>query len=219
MRDRSVRGSAALTRTRWIQYGVLLAVAFVLSVGAGALIGRQRTGPPVASVPTPTHVPASATPSTAPPTPTTAPTSTPSPGTPTVPPTTSPTTPPTAPPSAAPTLDPPTAEDFAGALMAAFQTGDTAYLFDHLHPVVFDRYGERQCRRHVNSFAADPTASWNVQSSSGPAPWDWITDDVTTTVSDTWTVVIEIPDEGQRGVHFAPFEGTWRWFLDCGDPR
>jgi hypothetical protein len=202
-----------VNQSRWIQYGILLVVAFALSVGAGAFIGRQRAGPPVATVPSPTPVLASATPTTAPATPTSPASPTPSPIPPSNPPTSSPT------PSAPPALDPPTAEDFADVLLAAFQTGDTQYLFDRLHPLVFERYGERQCRRHLNTFEADPTASWSVQSSTGPAPWDWITDEVTTTVNETWTIVIEVPDEGEREVHFAPFEGTWRWFLDCGDPR
>lgn len=222
---RCVRGSAALNRTRWIQYGVLLVVAFALSVGAGAWLGRQRTGTPVASVPTPSPAPtalftASPPPTLPPtPTPTVAPTPTPSPVPPTASPTAPPTAPPTATPSAPPPLDPPTAEEFADALLAAFQSGDTQYLLDRVHPVVFERYGVRQCRRHVNGFAADPSASWTVQSSSGPAPWEWETDGLTTTVSDTWTVTIRIPDEGQRDIHFAPFEGTWRWFVDCGEPR
>lgn len=194
---------------------MLLVVAFVLSVGAGAWVGRQRTGTPVASVPTPSPAPTAvftASPSpTLPVTPTAAPTPNPSP----VP----PTAPPTATPSAVPSLDPPTAEEFADALLAAFQSGDTQYLFDRVHPVVFERYGMRQCRRHVDGFAADPSASWTVQSSSGPAPWEWETDDLTTTVGDTWTVTIRIPGEGQRDIHFAPFEGTWRWFVDCGEPR
>jgi hypothetical protein len=203
-----------LNRTRWIQFGVVLAIAFVLSVGAGALIGRQRSAPPVASVPTPTPA-LTATPSSAPPTPTPAPTQTATPG----PATTPPTLPPSATPSAAP-LDPPTAEDFADDLLIAFQSGDTAYLFDRLHPLVFERYGERQCRRYVNQeLQPDPAASWTVLSSSGPAPWAWETDGLTTTVNDTWTVNIEIPDEGQREVHFAPSDGTWRWFADCGVPR
>jgi hypothetical protein len=115
-------------------------------------------------------------------------------------------------------LDPATPEEFADDLLVAFQTGDGQYLFDHLHPLVFDRYGERQCRRYVNGFAPDPSASWTVQSSTGPAPWGWVTD-LITAVADAWTVTIEIPGEGQREVHFAPFEGTWRWFVDCGDPR
>jgi hypothetical protein len=205
-----------LTRTRWIQYGVLLAVAFVLSVGAGALIGRSRTGAPVAVVPTPTPAAtATLTPSVAPATPTIAPTATPS----HAPPTNPPTPPPTLPPTAPPVLDPPTAEEFAGDLLAAFQSDDKQYLFERLHPLVAERYGERQCRRYVNDLPPDPDASWTVLSSTGPAPWDWVTDDLTTTVDGTWTVAIEIPDEGQREVHFTPSEGTWRWFLDCGDPR
>lgn len=202
-----------MNQTRWIQFGVVLVVAFVLSVGAGALVGRQRTAPPpVGSVATPTPAAsATVTPSPIPSTPTAGPTATPS----TAPPTAAPTTPPSATPSPQPTLDPATVEEFASELLVAFQLGDTTYLFDRLHPFVLERYGERECRREVHGYPPDPSESWTVQSSSGPAPWDWVTDDLTTTVDDTWTVNIEIPDEGPRDVHFTPFEGTWRWFLDC----
>jgi len=198
-----------------MQFGAVLVVALLLSVGAGAWLSRQRTGPPVAigptSSPAPTVLLTASPPPTPPPTPTSAPTPSSSPA----PVTASPAVPPTTPPA----LDPPTPEEFADALLAAFKSGDTQYLFDRLHPLVFERYGEGQCRRHVNGFAADPSASWTVQSSSGPAPWEWETDGLSATVSDAWMVSIEIPDEGQREIHFAPSEGTWRWFTDCGDPR
>jgi hypothetical protein len=115
-------------------------------------------------------------------------------------------------------LDPPTADDFAAALLAAFQTGDSEYLVDRLHPAVFERYGEGQCRSHVNGLEADPAATWTVVSSDGPALWSWETDDLATTIDDTWTVTVDEPDTGQRDLHFAPRDGKWRWFLDCGDP-
>lgn len=206
---------------RWMQLGAVLVVAFLLSIGAGAWLNRQRTGPSVAVVPTPTPAATTApTPSAAPPTPTRTPTPSPSPTPPTVPPTSPPTLPPTAPPATPAPLDPPTAEEFAADLLAAFQTGGTQYLYERLHPLVLERYGARQCRRYVNEeLPPDPSASWTVLSSTGPAPWDWETDDLTTKVDDTWTVTIRIPEEGEREVHFTPFEGTWRWFVDCGDPR
>jgi hypothetical protein len=200
---------------RWMQFGAVLVVAFLLSVGAGAWLSRQRTGTSVPIVPTPSPAPtvlSTASPApTAPPTPTSAPTPSPSP----TPGTASPAVPSTTPPA----LDPPTADEFADALLVAFQSGDSQYLFDRLHPAVFDRYGMRQCRRHIDGLPADPSARWTVQSSSGPAPWAWETDGLTTTVSDAWTVTTRIPDEGQREIHFAPFEGTWRWFTDCGESR
>jgi hypothetical protein len=209
-----------LNRTRWIQYGAVLAIAFVLSIGAGAWIGRQRTGAPVANVPTPTPaLTATATPSPAPPTATPAPTPTPSllPAT-LPPPTSSPTSPATVPPSAPPPLDPATAEQFAMDLLAAFQAGDTQYLFDRLHPLVIERYGSDQCRNYTSGFDPNPETSWTVRNSSGPQSWVWGTDGLSTTVEGTWTVRVRIPDEGRRAVHFAPFEGTWRWFADCTPP-
>jgi hypothetical protein len=204
-----------LNRNRWIQFGVVLAFAFLLSVGAGALIGRSRTSAPVGAVPTPTPANSSTiTPSAAPTATTTTPSHSPSP----IPPTLPPTIPPTPTTSVPPTLDPPTAEEFAADLMAAFQAGDTQYLFDRLHPLVIERYGSDQCRSYASGFDPDPETSWTVRNSSGPHTWVWETDGLSTTVEGTWTVRVTIPDAGRRAVHFTPFEGTWRWFADCTPP-
>jgi hypothetical protein len=128
-----------------------------------------------------------------------------------------PTDPPTQPPATQPPVVP--AEQFGRDLLAAFQTGDTTFMFLHLHPVVFDRYGEGQCRAHVDGFTADPSAMWTVISSTGPSPWDWVTDNRTTTVPDTWAVTVDEPSAGNRDLHFAEFDGEWKWFLDCGNPK
>jgi hypothetical protein len=83
---------------------------------------------------------------------------------------------------------------------------------------VIDRYGADQCTKHVSKFGPDPSASWTVVTSNGPAAWSWITDKLTTVIADTWTVTIDEPGAGQRDLHFAPADWTWRWFLDCGNP-
>lgn len=190
-----------MDRGRWLRFAILLIVVFVVSAAAGAFIGRLRSPTLAAAVPGPTPVAtlaATATPAydlTAPPS---------APPTPSV--------------AATEPLDPATAEEFAADLLAAFQTGDTAYLADRLHPTVFVRYGKQQCRTHVAGFTADPTSNWTVVSSSGPAPWSWVTDDLATTVDNAWTVTVKVPESADRDLHFAPSEGQWRWFLDCGDP-
>ena len=125
------------------------------------------------------------------------------------------------PPTVAPTvlLDPATAEDFAADLLAAIQAGDTQYLFDRLHPAVIARYDTSQCRAKVDGFTADPSATWTVVSSSGPAPWSWASDNLATTIDDAWTVTVKEPGKPRRDLHFAPADGLWRWFVDCGTPH
>jgi hypothetical protein len=115
-------------------------------------------------------------------------------------------------------VDPATAAQFAADLLVALQTGDTTYLNERIDPAVVDRYGASQCMAHIDAFKPDPTASWTVVSSSGPQPWPWMSDGLTTQIPDAWTVSVNDAASGQRDLHFAPADGTWRWFVDCGKP-
>jgi hypothetical protein len=198
-----------MDRSGVVRFGLLLAVVFVATVAVGAFIGRQQTGQPVNAVTTPSPAASAVV------------TASPSPVLPTLPPTLTPVPTVPATPTAAPTvlLDPDTAELFAARLLEAFQTGDTQYLFDRLHPAVIARYNISQCRMKVDGFSADPSATWTVVSSGGPAAWSWVTDDTATTIDDAWTVTVKEPARPKRDLHFAPYQGLWRWFLDCGEPH
>lgn len=83
-----------------------------------------------------------------------------------------------------------------------------------------DRYGAQQCRRYVKQAVSGDQITWEIRGSTGPAAWDYTTDGLTTTVPDAWAVSVRQPgaDPEQRELHFAPAEGSWRWFTDCGDP-
>jgi hypothetical protein len=198
--------------------GLGLVGAFLISVAAGGLLARELHGLPTPLVavvsPSPGASPSASVPSSvtasSPPASTGLPTL--SPALPTATPTAAPIPTPTA------ILDPPTAADFAAALLSALQTGNDAYLNGRLHPAVIDRYGASQCTKHVSTFGPDPSAQWTVVTVNGPAPWSWVTDSLTTVIPDTRTVTVDEPSTGQRDLHFAPSDGTWRWFLDCGKP-
>jgi len=117
------------------------------------------------------------------------------------------------------TLDPPTAEEFATDLATAQTEGDVEYLMARLHPAVIERYGTRQCRIHIRNDVAGQAVTWEIQGSAEPAPWDYASDGLTTTIDDvTIVTVLEPPDTEPRELHFAPSDGTWRWFTDCGTP-
>jgi hypothetical protein len=198
-----------------------LAATFIVSVAAGAFIARQLnsgTTPPAVAVASPSAPPPvqslTATLSPAP-TPTAlAPTATAVMPTVTATPVATPT------PGATPTpaLDPATAEDFAAQLAAALNSRDVEYLVSRLHPATTDRYGVTQCRRHIKGLRS--SISWEIQSSAGPAAWDYVSDGLTTTISDAWTVTVrqQGADPEIRELHFAPVDVAWRWFTDCGDP-
>lgn len=215
-----------MSGTRWLVLASGLVGAFLVSVAAGGLIARQwntrPTMPPIA-VASPTPAPLmTATPGVAntPPSATIAPTGAPSTGptdTPTVAPPTETPTPVTPTPVASVALDPPTVEDFTNDLSAALAERDRAYLNTRLHPAVIERYGEQPCRRYLREVGGPLTRV--ILGSEGPAPWDYITDELTTTIPDAWTVSIRQPGpDPLRELHFAPADGTWRWFTDCGDP-
>jgi hypothetical protein len=102
----------------------------------------------------------------------------------------------------------------------AISRGTNGFLFDNLHPEVVARYGEPACRRYTNATSL-PGLKLTYLGSTGPAPWDWILDERTTTIPDAWAVTVTWSQPGleeEREVHIAPADGTWRWFTDCGDP-
>lgn len=216
-----------MSGTRWLVLASGLVGAFLVSVAAGGLIARQLnarpTAPPIAvasPTPAPLVTPTPGVPNT-PPSATHAPTGAPTTGpteTPTVAPPTETPTPVTPTPMATVALDPPTVQDFTNDLSAALAERDRAYLNSRLHPAVIERYGEQTCRRYLRGVGGRVT--WEILGSSGPAPWDYITDVVSTTLPDAWTVSIRQPGEDPelRELHFAHADGTWRWFTDCGDP-
>lgn len=235
-----------MTPARWAAVAIGLVGAFLVSTAIGGFAARQLrpqpSSPSVAAVSqTPGHVSATpaassglgtARPSTpvasaasASPPETTQPTDQPTSALPaTAAPTTAvPTTQvPTSIPTSIPTggLDPPTAEDFANDLSEAIRNGDNAYMVARLHSATLERYGLRACRRHINEEISGSNVTWEIQGSSGPAPWDYVADNLTTSIPDAWTVSVRQAGATPelRDLHFAPVDGTWRWFTDCGDP-
>ena len=114
--------------------------------------------------------------------------------------------------------DPSTLPAFTEEFEAALREDDRAYLLEHLHPAVIDRYGRRACRAFMAEVVT-PEVQWEVIDTSGPAPWPYASDSEEVVIDDTWFVrVSQTGDPPERELHFAPAEGTWRWFTDCGEP-
>jgi hypothetical protein len=118
-------------------------------------------------------------------------------------------------------MDAATAQQFAADLAAAIRGGDDDFVVAHFHPATIDRYGMQTCRRYVRRVVSGDDINWDVHGASGPDSWEYVTDGLTTTIPDAWTISVTQagatpPD---REVHFAPVDGTWRWFTDCGKQR
>jgi hypothetical protein len=137
---------------------------------------------------------------------------------------------PTATPVPVPTASPapPSPTPDAEALIVAFYEGldpairaaDADILVPLLHPATIERYGEPACRTYLGGLA-DPTLDIVVATVAGPAPWDYITDDLTTTIPDAWTIQAAFTSQGatsDRELHVALVGGEVRWFTDCGTP-
>ncbi|MEZ5246870.1 MAG: hypothetical protein R2707_17380 [Acidimicrobiales bacterium] len=126
-----------------------------------------------------------------------------------------------------PTTLPPTtaavesAAEFFVVFKSAFDEGDVATLVQRLNEATLERYGADQCQTYVasvvgNGFDAMLTSTGDV------AAWDYVTDGVTTTLTDVIAADIERVVNGQtvpQTTHWQLVDGRYTWFTDCGAPR
>lgn len=137
---------------------------------------------------------------------------------PTVPPSAAPTDPPAPVPSPSPDTEALVAAFFAD-LVEAIRAGSVGSMGDRLHPAVIGRYGEVACAQELASRAADPGFDVAVVAISASAPWDYVTDERTTTIEETLTVDARVTSGGTSGArefHVTIIDGEIRWFTDCG---
>lgn len=189
--------------------GAILVVGglgLVLLGGAGLL--AQRSGLPASSFGTPlpgTQAPETGVPITAAPT----------------------VVPATAPPSPAPTVDTlGLIRAFFVTLEAAVRDGNQESVAANLGGAVVDRYGVAECEAFLASRDPSPEQRFEILSASGPAPWDYTTDGLTTTVPDAWTLQARVTGPNASGevatrdaeLHVQVADGMVFWFTDCGDP-
>jgi hypothetical protein len=112
------------------------------------------------------------------------------------------------------------ASTFLAAFAAALRTGNTGFLVARLDPVVTDRYGTAQCESAVAALA-DPSAQLTLVGVSGPASFDYASDGLSTSVPNVYTFHVTGTLNGSsttRDYHFARVNGSYRIFLDCGNP-
>lgn len=183
--------------------GAILLTLGLLIAGTG-VVGALSGGPPSDTATDPTDGPASPRPSTR------------ASASPTATPTTAPTPTPTATPNPEALI-----REFMEDLVAAIRAGDVDSMLPRVHPATIERYGEAACLEELSTRAADPTYDVVIKAIRPQAPWDYVTDDVSTTIADAWTIEVDLTSFGTtsaREVHLAPTDGDVRWFTDCGTP-
>jgi hypothetical protein len=142
----------------------------------------------------------------------------------------------TAPATSPPTLAPPTAAPTADALAliqaffvrfeAAVRDGNQESFAANLGGATVDRYGISTCEAYLASRDPSPDQRFEILSVSGPAPWDYVTDGLTTAVPDAWTVQARVTGPNASGeiatrdaeLHVQVADGMVFWFTDCGEP-
>lgn len=109
---------------------------------------------------------------------------------------------------------------FFALFSAAVRTGDTSFLAARIHPAVIARYGTAQCTTALRSLR-DPTQQLRLVNTTGPIQYAYVSDGLSSTVTDTYVFHVDGTAAGQTGprdYHFALEGGTFHLFLDCGTP-
>ena len=100
----------------------------------------------------------------------------------------------------------------------AMRRNDANVLFEHLHPVVVERYGASVCRSYVESLARGDSVVQLL--AIGPdEPFIWTADGITTPIEQGVAVRLRGGPPSQSiesDDHVAVVDGTVRWFTDCG---
>lgn len=211
--------------SRWLGAGLivvglsLVVVGLVLVLGEGDDSVATESPAPGGSSPAPTVVPSTTAPpaTTAPGVTIATPATTAAPTTMTAAPTTTTTAPTTT------TVEPASlVVPFFDELSAALRAGDDTFLFATLHPLVFERYAEADCRTYLAGLAVP---AYVVQATAvGQAEtWEWETDGVVRPIGDAIPVTIRTAPDGANftdgEAHVVVDDGAVRWFTDCGTPK
>jgi hypothetical protein len=110
-----------------------------------------------------------------------------------------------------------TVPEFLQLFATALQTGDTPFLLGRLNPHVIEAYGEANCAAAVAEMT-DPTASFTINSTSGPASWTWSESGTPILIDNVYTVSVKRVAEGKSSVqdiHLAVVQGQLTWFRSC----
>jgi len=114
-----------------------------------------------------------------------------------------------------------TIQSFIDVFNTSFQEGDAEPLFNLLHPAVLDQYGAETCRTYLGETLETPV-ELDYQNAVLIDSWDWMRDELTTSVNDAYRVQVNVTigeESGEQPMHLVmPGDDSVRWFTDCGDP-
>ena len=130
-------------------------------------------------------------------------------------------------PSAAPTEDVTSlVRAFLQELQASIRNGTQETMAGSLGQATLDRYGLEACAANLSAREPAPERAFEIVGLHEPAPWDYVTDDLTTTVPNTTTVDARVTEPNasgavttqERELHVQVIGGKVYWFTDCGTP-
>ena len=113
-----------------------------------------------------------------------------------------------------------TPQEFLAVLLAAFANGDAATLLARMNQATLDRYGAAQCEAYAGLVAGE-AQDLEFREATELATWDYVTDEVTTTVAGVLEVEVERTINSQTLIQLIRWQlvdGRFTWFTDCGDP-
>jgi hypothetical protein len=116
-----------------------------------------------------------------------------------------------------------TPAEFFASFEAAWASGDVEFLFERLHPAMFDRYTPGDCREYFSSRSL-PNYAVELLEVGTTGTWSWETDGLARDIPGTTTVHIRRTDDGEtyfeQDAHIVTGgDGITRWFTDCGTPK
>jgi len=113
-----------------------------------------------------------------------------------------------------------TAEEFLAAFNVAFDTGDARFLLARLNEAAIERYGPDQCAAYLAGILPQ-SQGLSLMSIVGSGPWEYMTDNVTTSLAGITAVEVDRVVNGETRInelHWQLVRGEFTWFTDCGSP-
>ncbi len=111
-------------------------------------------------------------------------------------------------------------QSFSSDLVEAMQSHDTTSLFDWLHPVVIDLYGEDACRLYLQDVAG--YTNIDVLDVQDLEAWTWERDGVSIPIEGVFAIDARLTlpsgEVHETELHYPYEDGQLFWLTDCGDP-
>ena len=113
-------------------------------------------------------------------------------------------------------------QNFYSSYNQAFADQNTDFLFESLHPAVYDLYGEDACRTYLDGIVAN-TITVEALSLDRHGAWIYDQDNANILIQNAYTaqITVTLPSAStvSQTTHLGVLpDGTITWFTDCGEP-